>query len=185
MKGWLALVVAALILAAGVYLSPAKPGPFNAQGISEEYSQATPPVVELFLYAMEKKNLACLSHPNGGCFLPEIRIAELPDGVLGQFKIQDPTYITVTPRLTPGSPAWNSVVVHEFSHWLDWYFDIVIRSKMQCRDYMVAEERSYIIQYAYLKDQGEEEMARQVWDTMKAVLAEKEVMCTMQELFPQ
>jgi hypothetical protein len=58
---------------------------------------------------------------DGGCPMPAVVVAPLPEGIAGQFTWHSPGFISVTTGdIMPGTLDFNETVVHEFVHYLQW-----------------------------------------------------------------
>ena len=113
------------------------------------------PLQELFLTAVklggyEKKCLARM----GGCEMPSVLIASIDDdNTVGQFDPRQPVLVKINTRIIPGSLGFNAVLVHEFTHYLQWLFG-ELGPQTQCQDQPKIEEQAYKAAAAYLAQFG-------------------------------
>jgi hypothetical protein len=96
---------------------------------------------------------ACMAR--GGCKMPNVVIVRIDDeNIGGQFTWNQPTVINLSSSAyTPGSLEWNTVVVHEFVHYLQWLTG-KIGPHTRCEGIVEAEKEAYAAGAAYLLQFG-------------------------------
>lgn len=79
------------------------------------------PVAEIFEKAVKFGGFeqACGRRP-AGCAVPQVRIAETAAGTYGTFTWNEPTVVNISSSVVPGSLQFNSTLLHEFVHYLQW-----------------------------------------------------------------
>jgi hypothetical protein len=110
---------------------------------------------ELFLSAVVFGGYAekCQAR-RGGCPMPAVVLAGIEDdNTVGQFDPRHPTFVKITSQIMPGSLAFNAVVVHEFTHYLQWLFGD-LGPETLCKDHPPIEEQAYKAAAAYLAQFG-------------------------------
>lgn len=129
-------------------------------------------VVALFKQAVELGGYAekCAVR-QGGCPMPSVTITGLDPNIGGQFNPADPTIIkTNGEALVPGTLLWNSIVIHEFVHFLQWYFG-ELGPHSTCQDHQRIEEAAYVAGAKYLAQFGivEAYSMQRLWLAMMCV----------------
>jgi len=76
------------------------------------------------------------------------------DGMLGMFLPDHPDHIQVTDKVTPGTIVWQSIIVHEYVHYLQWLHGKDTLLTTTCDSVVDSEEEAYAAQGKFLKDRG-------------------------------
>ena len=95
----------------------------------------------------------CASHPHGCAARPMITLIALPDGTLGQFNQAEPTQLYVNERAKPGTVLWNAIIVHELTHFLQWWFGEMTPAS-SCLDSVENEAKAHAVGNLYLLERG-------------------------------
>jgi hypothetical protein len=123
-----------------------EPKKYEPTEIDELFSQA------IKLGGFEK---FCQSRDEG-CQVPGVLIAKIEDeNIAGQFTWYSPTFIRITTGyFAPGTLLFNSTVVHEFVHYLQWLRGDLGPSNNSCEKVRDAEIQAYAAGDAYLAQFG-------------------------------
>jgi hypothetical protein len=128
---------------------------YSGRLIAEDLSHPTH-VGELYLFAVKNGGYEdkC-KWRDGGCPMPLVVIENIGDeNIAGKFDYRAAQFVVLNAGIhKPGSMAWNTTLVHEFTHYLQWIFG-EIGPSTQCMGRMKAEEAAYAAGNAYLKRFG-------------------------------
>jgi hypothetical protein len=115
-------------------------------------------VEELFVKAIQYGGFEEACRKIGGCQMPGVLIAAVDDkNIAGRFSPREPNVITVSADVWPPGSVWfNAVLIHEFTHYLQWETGVFGPNTPCSRTYEI-EEPAYKAGSRYLAEFGIDE----------------------------
>lgn len=91
-----------------------------------------------------------------GCPMPNVILTEHMEATnVGEFTYLNPTVVAIAADKagSPGTPVWNAVLVHEFTHYLQWRTG-KLGPSLPCQAGQEAEIEAYAAASKYLTSRG-------------------------------
>lgn len=147
-----------IALAVAVALTLA--GPLAAFASEPDLYRPTP-TAELFEKAVKLGGFeAECGKRHNGCVAPAVLVTEMREGLMGSFTWDEPRVVKLNSVMVPGSLKFNSVLVHEFTHYLQWLTGKIgphnwcpVAVEMETQAYNVAA--AYIGEFGVVRDYTE------------------------------
>ena len=107
-------------------------------------------VADLFEQTVALAGYKEMCDARGGCEPPAVVLAPFDNtDIAGRFDPRKASFVQINPILPVGSLRWNSTVVHEFTHYLQWLFG-ALTPAVACADVQALEFAAYDAAAAYL-----------------------------------
>lgn len=124
----------------------------GAIAATDAFSKTT---TELFADTQRLSGYGCPTKRVDLCAAPGVVIAELPEHILGVFNVEQASYVSINSSEDIGTKEWQSIVVHEYMHYLQWLAGKV-GPHVSCDQNVDAEIEARKVGNAWLVENGEE-----------------------------